>query len=45
MDVEHVPKNHLSPQMRKRPSTTVVHKDSHSHQPMKTDHVENGHEG
>ena len=45
MDVEPVPKNQLSPQMIKRPSTTFVHKDSQSYQPMKIDHVENGWEG
>ena len=45
MYVEHVPKNKVSPQMIKRPPTTVVHKDPQSHQPAKIDHVENGHEG
>ena len=45
MDVEHAPKNKLSPQMKKRPPTTSIHKDPQSHQPMKIDHVENGHEG
>ena len=45
MDVEHIAKNQLSPQMIKRPPTTVVHKDPQSYQPGKTDHVENGQEG
>ena len=31
--------------MIKRPSTTDVHKNPQSHQPVKIDHVENGHEG
>ena len=45
MDVEPIPKNQQSPQMIKRPPTTVVHKNPKSHQRVKTDHVENGHEG
>ena len=45
MNVEPIPKNHMSPQMIKRPPAVVVHKDPQSHQPIKTDHVENGHEG
>ena len=45
MDVEHAPKNHLSPQMIKRPPATVVHKDPQSYQLVKIDHVENGQEG
>ena len=45
MYVGHIPKNKLSPQMIKRPPTTFVHKDPQSHQPVKIDHVENGHEG
>ena len=45
MDVEHIPKNQLSPQMIKRSPTTVVHKNPQSYQPGKTDHVENRQEG
>ncbi len=45
IDVEPVPKNHLSPQMIKRPPAIVVHKDPQSYQPMKIDHVENRKEG
>ena len=44
MDVEHIPKNQLSPQMIKRPPATIVHKDPQSYQPCKTNHVENGQE-
>ena len=45
MNVEPVPKNILSPQMTKKPSETIVHKNPQSSQPVKIDHVENGHEG
>ena len=45
MNVEPIPKNILSPQMIKKPPTISVHKDPQSHQPVKIDHVENGHEG
>ena len=45
MDVKVVPNNQMSPQMIKRPSATTIHKDPQSHQPVKTDHVENGQEG
>ena len=44
MNVEHIPKNQLSPQMIKRPLAIIVHKDPKPHQSMKTDHVENGQE-
>ena len=43
MYVEPIPKNHLYPQMIKRHPTTVIHKYPQSHQPIKTDHVENVH--
>ena len=43
--VEPIPKNHLSPQLIKRPSTTIVHKDPQSYQLVKIDHLENGEEG
>ena len=45
MDVEHVPKNNLSPQMIKRPLANAIYKDPKSYQPVKTNHVENGQEG
>ena len=35
----------LSPQLIKRPPPPVVHKYPQSHQPIKIDRVENGHEG
>ena len=44
MFVEIVPMNHMSSQLIKRPLTTIVHKDPQSHQPIKIDHVKNGHE-
>ena len=30
--------------MIKRPLATAIHKDPQSHQPIKIDHVENGHD-
>ena len=45
MDVEHIPKNQLSPQMIERPPATFIHKDPQSYQPCKIDHVEYGQEG
>ncbi len=45
MSIEPVLLNHLSPQMTKSPPLISIHKDPQSRQPMKIDHVENGHEG
>ncbi len=44
MSIEPIPMNLLSPQLIKRPLKIVVHKDKQSCQPVKINHVENGHD-